>query len=317
MWLIVPSTSCRSAPATAGSTSELSLPCAERLASCAELSGKPRAARFWQKRWARDAWLRSLSGATCEPSTAERGAASWIASLAATRASLSASPVSAVDQMILGTCGRRSLASLRKSSPASCSSRTSPVTSLWDSPLSDESLSFWGSELRRDCLRRRKSARRTSGSGCSSSAWPTPDTGISPNGHGARGGSARNGSQSGSDLRAISESWPMWQTPDVGMTQGGRTARGKSRPENASLERQVWFQSSLPAPAPETGSESSPSGPTSRPRLNPAFVEWMMGAPPGWTDGACSETAFSLWMRRMRSRLCGLVCGGTFESEAT
>lgn len=46
--------------------------------------------------------------------------------------------------------------------------------------------------------------------------------------------------------------------------------------------------------------------------LNPLFVEWLMGWPPGWTllawtDFGCSETALCLWRQRMRSALSQLA----------
>lgn len=50
--------------------------------------------------------------------------------------------------------------------------------------------------------------------------------------------------------------------------------------------------------------------------LNPLFVEWLMGWPPGWTllslglawtDFACSATALCLWKQRMRSALSSLA----------
>jgi hypothetical protein len=45
--------------------------------------------------------------------------------------------------------------------------------------------------------------------------------------------------------------------------------------------------------------------------LNPLFVEWLMGWPPGWTllawtDFACSETELSRFKQRMRSALLSL-----------
>ena len=57
-----------------------------------------------------------------------------------------------------------------------------------------------------------------------------------------------------------------------------------------------------------------PDGATSSPdrrSLNPLFVEWLMGWPPGWTllawtDFACSATELSLWKQRMRSALFAL-----------
>lgn len=76
-----------------------------------------------------------------------------------------------------------------------------------------------------------------------------------------------------------------WPTP------AARDAKGANGPEHLAKERGHHDQ--LPNavalwsghPGPETsrgGPESSPSAPTSR-RLNPAFVEWLMGWPEGWT----------------------------------
>lgn len=41
-------------------------------------------------------------------------------------------------------------------------------------------------------------------------------------------------------------------------------------------------------------------------RLNPAFVGWLMGWPPGHANCACSETAWFLWQRDMRGALSRL-----------
>ena len=41
-------------------------------------------------------------------------------------------------------------------------------------------------------------------------------------------------------------------------------------------------------------------------RLNPAFVGWLMGWPPGHANCACSETAWFLWQRDMRGALSAL-----------
>jgi hypothetical protein len=66
---------------------------------------------------------------------------------------------------------------------------------------------------------------------------------------------------------------------------------------------------SLPAPPTETAGEESSH---IRRSLNPLFVEWLMGWPPGWTllgwtDFACSATALSAWKQRMRSALSSLA----------
>ena len=92
---------------------------------------------------------------------------------------------------------------------------------------------------------RPRSARRTSASG--SSSWPSPDTGLSPEGHGRRGGSRKNGHQSGEDLKAAAALWQrMWPTPTAtpyGSSQNGINGIGgeNERPSanTPSLERKA------------------------------------------------------------------------------
>ena len=379
MWIVIPSTCSPSAPASAGSTSELSLQQAEALASSVTLSGKLSRPASWRRAWKTKPWLRHLSGATCEPSTAALGVESWIASLAATRANRSASLVSDVGRTILATFGRRSLESLRRLNPHSVSSRTSEGTYLSGSTLFGTSFREWGFELRRDFSRRQKLARRIGGSVCSS--WPTASASVAndresmeswearkarnlakhTNGNGMgtpltvatvqwaspvvsdayrsgpltekqlnrdRGApkelsadvatwasprtSDTNGAGShgtgGIDLRTQVGRWPTpgandhkgsakdgqrrgqldeateqkWQTP---ATDSFRS-RGGDRKDEMGLDQQArGFPCSLPdqATAP-SGSESCEPAQTSRPRLNPAFVEWMMGLPINWTE---------------------------------
>jgi hypothetical protein len=60
---------------------------------------------------------------------------------------------------------------------------------------------------------------------------------------------------------------------------------------------------SLPAPPIPAGATSSPP---SR-RLNPRFVEWLMGWPIGWSDCAQPETGLSRWLLHSRGVLSTLV----------
>jgi hypothetical protein len=76
-----------------------------------------------------------------------------------------------------------------------------------------------------------------------------------------------------------------WMTPRVANIKGSKKRRASW--ENHSLDsqaREVWAEN-LKA------------------RLNPDFVEWLMGLPHGWTDSECSETAWSHWLQLMRSAL--------------
>lgn len=90
MWIYVPnlaaSTSSPSAPVEAASTSESSWQSQALELSCTS-RGKPMPAADWSRLWKRAGWLRRLSGQMPSPSLAEAGVASWMASLAASRAS--------------------------------------------------------------------------------------------------------------------------------------------------------------------------------------------------------------------------------------
>lgn len=75
-----------------------------------------------------------------------------------------------------------------------------------------------------------------------------------------------------------------WQTP---ATDSFRS-RGGDWVDEMGLDQQARFfptpQTSPPAPVIPDGPPSSAPGQTSRRRLNPRFVEWLMGFPIGWTE---------------------------------
>lgn len=125
----------------------------------------------------------------------------------------------------------------------------------------------------------------------------------------------------------------MWQTPKgVG---GGNVSRGRDRMGELLLAGQAraW-----PTPAARdvkgantndthstdqlanvTARWSGPPGPRmssdggppllSTPRLNPRFVEWLMGFPIGWTAFDALGTEWSRWRQLMRSELSRLERG--------
>lgn len=103
-----------------------------------------------------------------------------------------------------------------------------------------------------------------------------------------------------------------WKTPRV--SAGGYTRDGgdpaKQRP---TIDGQAEGFSLPDRPISTVGEEYSKI----RRSLNPLFVEWLMGWPPGWTllgltrleqSGCeCSATALSLWRADMRSALSALA----------
>lgn len=157
--------------------------------------------------------------------------------------------------------------------------------------------------------------------------WPTPnasDTGRNED-------SARNRIASGhqDDLATRVALWPTPQSADgerasETMMRGNPTLLGAARgwntpttndahnvnlPDSLANRHSVVgniLRSGLPPPTTATaGPESSPTIPTSRRRLNPAFCGWLMGFPEGWTDSKPMETPWSRYRRRWRSVFSG------------
>lgn len=131
--------------------------------------------------------------------------------------------------------------------------------------------------------------------------------------------------------KAMSDQWP---TPAAQNWKGSSPASimradGKSRMDILHYRAEQGFTRPDPSTTPR-GAPSLPHAPISRPlwasmiashgravsrrilkararrRLNPLFVEWLMGWPIGHALCACSATAFILWQQRMRGALSQL-----------
>lgn len=136
--------------------------------------------------------------------------------------------------------------------------------------------------------------------------WVTP---MVPNGgrNGARTEEGREGKESG-----IEHQVQTWATPQATDDQRDRCStefmmktrqRAACSNELAHQVRLDFHTGPQAPPIEENGSESSKQGPTSRPRLNPRFVEWLMGFPEGWvTLKPLALTSFERWA--MQSSLC-------------
>ena len=156
--------------------------------------------------------------------------------------------------------------------------------------------------------------------------WPTPTT--SDSGEKVTAATTQNASL----LREAA----LWSSPSVADVEGGRTSRSGDRKDEPLLNTQAKAASSpsflrdlviwrlgppswrarltvlrlyrmLMAPRSPTWAKLRAWGRrATRPKLSPAFVEWLMGWPPGWTACACSATAWSRYKARMRSALWAL-----------
>lgn len=341
MWLYVPgiSDTSPSAPAEAGSISASSWQCLTLARSC-WWRGKPSPSPLWSKRCKSLFWLRRLYGRMPHRSTAVPGVASWVASLAASHASPIPSRGAGAASTIPETSGRTPGGSSLRRAPGGSSSRTCPACSP---PHQDsapvptvfaETYDAWVMRLRADYSRRPRLAPATSESASSSSQWPTATTDSATDRQGRY-------AQGGMPLSAAAATWP---TPTVRdernpnakpLAERGGGKKGEqlpnfiahqwSTPRAIEGEKGGKWQKSGTAPAtetltgqalsplrPETETHGDASSPTTR-ALNPLFVEWLMGWPPGWTEIAISgpgssacgslETGLYRWKQRMRSEL--------------
>ena len=101
----------------------------------------------------------------------------------------------------------------------------------------------------------------------------------------------------------------IWQTPNV--PNGGRSTKhaqkkGRTLVRNGKkVQNQLDSQSLTFHQDQQTQKHGEKSSKSTR-RLNPQFVEWLMGWPIGMTDCASPVTELSHYRERMQSALCSL-----------
>ena len=133
--------------------------------------------------------------------------------------------------------------------------------------------------------------------------WPTPQ---------ARDVKSPDMEGSGNYERKVENGWTIdlnsaaanWPTPATRDWKSGEASE-ETLNRNARPLLEIASHFSLPAPPTSTHGGKSPSGSTRR--LNPDFVDWLMGLPPGWTDYAPLETAS--YLSRVRSLLRSYLGG--------
>lgn len=274
------------------------------------LSGKHEQRPLSWRGWRTRPWVSLLSGTTSEPSTAEAGVDAWISFLRASRASHSASPETSGESMMNGISGRTLPGSLARFALDGYCSKTSRVSRqlslLMDEAPSKPSVTTfasWVTKSRGMSSQRQRWGRHIFASASSLPGdWPTPNT---PSGGPNTKSTATH--TGGLDLDGAVLMWP---TPDAGV----RTGFNRSESEGATnrpllAEAAGMWASSLPGDSPnEHGAPCSRSGQTSPRRLNPLFVEWLMGWPLGWTEAGSPlpETEWSRWWQHMRGSLSAL-----------
>ncbi len=123
--------------------------------------------------------------------------------------------------------------------------------------------------------------------------WPTPRSGDGEK-MASLSHRRREAGRAPDTLTDASRQWPT-----VRVCSGKRSS-GANRTEFY----RAWSGRSSPQ---DRATPAGPTSSTSSRRLNPLFVEWLMGWPIGWTGSGCSETELCLYRRRLHTALCQLL----------
>lgn len=267
MWLYLPPEFCLSSAATEGS--RLPSPEPSEAVLWVTSSGKPSQRLLSWPGWKTRPWLRLLSGTTLPPSTAARGAASWIASLAAVPAKATPSPANGwASKTLEAPSGQSNSASLTRQGLLSFSGKTSGEQFAPRSTWCRKTLKATATELRHALSALRMSGRHTSE--IDSSSWPTPSGTPYGNNQSPSPGAAVRPS-----LDSMAARWP---TPRSG---DGDKAGPNSRDGSGSLHlpsmavRNLWpTATATDAKASVAVGYSTDSGRHSGTTLTDAMRQW-------------------------------------------
>lgn len=214
----------------------------------------------------------SRFGMTCEPLTADRGAALLTWWLADSRAKTSALPAAATDSTANDPAyGARCDASFAKYDPAALKWRTPQCSLVEGLDEFSETWPSWGLMRDGECWELPTWAPITDGT--ASGSWPTPTASCGT-------GAGHQGRKGGFNLQTAVRMWPTpVATMSKGSSPGALTRKSGRDRSNDRLDHAVM--------AADGG------------QLNPMWVEWLMGWPIGWTDLKPLETArFQQWLQQ-------------------
>ena len=270
MWILPQSLISAFAQDTEALTSdsvELSQTCAQSLMR----RSKPSPAKTYLREWKAGKLMRLRSGAISSPSLGQSFLAAWTSSLAVTHASHSAVRESGLEQKTQDTFGPTSQAAFDFCAPESASSRTSKDISVLDS---EKSLATWKNlvtKRRGEYSQRLKLVRLTSES--VSSSWPTATT--------------RDWKDTGDMSQSMIRKDGKERMDTLGrVVQANHSTHG-SHPESWATPRCSMAQDKQEDSGKHRLGEQAQNGTTGK--LNPRWVETLMGLPVGWTMPSCAS----------------------------
>lgn len=279
--------------------------------------GKPIRPQSLRNKWNKGGFIKRLSGLTCDHSMADRGVKSWISSQRDSHASHSAKLESKKGQKMKGTYGPKLSGSLAKLNLQSSSWKTSQTSLISRERLSLQIWPKWGIVSDGELFGHQTPKHLIDARGGSVSRFiPTPTCMDSSFQGKIRTQAIQSNFKRGVSLPLYVRLFP---TPTASMMPCEGTVRlmrkrwldGTVNLEeaNAIARRDVRkAQGNIPAmfPTPTATAnqacesmrskgasfENLPNG-----KLNPNWIEWLMGWPIGWTDSEHVETESSLTKR--------------------
>ena len=234
------------------------------------LKGSVRPLRSWLRTWKEGGWIRLLTGMTLQPSQGMSLAHSWIESTLSQR-DLIDSPgrMQETERELMMTDGSGPISSkfLGQFTPNGRFLKTSPDFFEVDSAPSSLILPRSGSMRSGSLFEQVRSAHRIAGN--ASSFWPT-----------AVADEVKSGTRNHQG-RSLNKEVHTWATPTASDDEHKVTVNSLQPGLVGDVDR---FHGRPVQKALKIGGKLSKSDQTSLPRLNPRFVEWMMGWPEGWLE---------------------------------
>src|SRR6266700_730435 len=291
--------------------------------------------------WKTRPWSQRLFGAATWNSSMPDHLREWVSSLLDTPAPQCPPQASDSASETPDGSGPRSQESSLSAGLHTSSSKTSVAIVSSPSTMFGLAWGQWATSVRQVFSRRRKLARRTNANASSSwptpnavdstqrmyqaenhapvdslpgaaRNWPTPSASVVSDGEPVEKWEARrasleakgvNGNGAGMPLTIAARSWPTPAARDVKGSDLPRRNSSPSLPEtvqNWPADGESSAISLLRRMILRHGHDCSPECL----RLNPQFVNWLNGLPPGWTDSESSAMEwFPLWLRMHSERL--------------
>ena len=258
--------------------------------------GKDSLSRTWLQRWKRENWMRHLCSRTLRPSLTESFVDVWTSSLEDSRVSHSQLLESVKQLKTQDTCSHTSetesgTANLELFSSKTLKESSQPrqQTGSQFYNMSFENWKAWVTEQRQEYSVRLKSARLTRESESSSLGWPTSRTSDAEGGRietemteqGFKSKRHRSNQTFGAKLRDAVETYERKNWPTV--TVGEEKYRIKGNSQASKCLSAMAVRGEL-GPQDQANPSTIGKSQGSQGKLNPDWVEQLMGLPVGWTD---------------------------------